>query len=161
MGTAFRHVSERRPTSPLVKPINDRVQHEFQEWARRAIPPCVMQDIDAWAIVTSDPRSSAPIALMECKRSYLAVDDWTPYDDDRRNYAALDALAAAAGIPMFVVYWTKGVTINDDTPLRVFVFEQIEPTYRFHRDVVMPAGVFAKRWPNPVDHPRARSVAAA
>jgi hypothetical protein len=73
-----------------------------------------------------------------------------PFDVDRPQYAALLALANAAGVPLYVVYFVKGRPITNDTPLAVFLFDAATPTYEYTREQ-MTAGEFAARYPHPID----------
>jgi hypothetical protein len=122
--------------------------NEFHVWQRRALSACVIQDLDAWAIVASD-FDYAPLALFELKRSHRSPLTWRPYPDDRRNYAALHALAERADIPFYVVYWQKGYEIDDDTMFSVFQFDQVVPEYH-GRMIYLPASDFARKFPYPL-----------
>jgi len=132
-----------------MKKVTRRLSNEFHEWQRRALPGCVIQDLDAWALVASDPRSFAPHALYELKRSFLPPDEWRPWPEDCRNYAALYELAQRAGIPLFGVYFQEGSPIEAETPFRVWSFSQVMPEYRMHAEV-MSAETFAARFPFPL-----------
>jgi hypothetical protein len=129
-----------------VKDVNRGLANEFHEWQRRALPGCVIQDIDAWAIVASDPETYAPLALFELKRSSLPPAQWKPYDADRNNYASLQSLASRAGIPFFGVYWQKGAPIEGETWLRVWIFSQVVPEYHGKYNLLR-AAEFARRFP--------------
>jgi hypothetical protein len=127
------------------KAINRYTSNEFHDWQRRALPSsCVIQDLDAWAVEVAN-EDYLPVALIELKRSFIDVETWRPFDADRPNYAALLALAIAAGIPLFVVYFRKGIEIEDDTPLAVFRLESVRPFSGFRK--VMTGAEFAARFP--------------
>ena len=135
-----------------MKPVNRYTSSEFHDWVRGALPSrLVIQDIDAWALPIADPNKGdfAPIALIELKRSYLTVEEWRPYRADLPNYSALLWLARAAGVPLYVVYFRKGVEIDDATLLHIFRLDGVEPNYYgAHR--VMTARDFAARFPDPL-----------
>lgn len=137
-----------------MKAINaESSTHEFQRWGRSALPSSlVIQDVDAWAIVASDPESFEPLALFELKRSRIAPADWRPFPADRRNYASLQRLAELAGIPFVGVYWQAGSPITPTTLFRVFDFTEVAPEYR-GRARLMRAGDFAARFPYPLGEP--------
>jgi hypothetical protein len=129
-----------------LKAVNRYTSNEFHDWQRRALPAgLVIQDIDAWAVAvaTSD---YAPVALIELKRSHISVEAWRPFAADRPNLAALLSLAAAARVPLFIVYFQKDRAIDDDTPLAVFLLEAATPSYRGFRKV-LSAREFAARFP--------------
>ena len=131
-----------------MKAVNRYTSNEFHDWQRRALPAgLVIQDLDAWAVSVSD-EESRPVALLELKRSSIDVEAWRPFEADRPNYAALLNLARAAGIPLFVVYFRKGVPIEDATPLHVFRLESADPLRGRRR--VLTAGEFAARFPLPI-----------
>jgi hypothetical protein len=132
-----------------MKPVNAALANEFHVWQRDALPRCVIQDLDAWAIVASDPESYEPAALFELKRSSAAPEAWRPYAADRANYASLDMLARRAGIPLFVVYWQKGRPIDDETLFRVTRFSDVVPEYH-GRAAIVSAQTFAERFPYPL-----------
>lgn len=132
-----------------LKAVNHSTSSEWHDFARaRLTRRFVIQDVDAWALAISDPRADyRPVALIELKRSFIAVDTWRPFAADRNNYAALLELARCAGVPFFVVYFEKGVPIVDETPLAVFRLEAAVPEYRAYRKV-MRGRDFAGRFPN-------------
>ena len=133
-----------------MKPINSHTSNEFHDWQRRVFNGrgLSFQDVDAWALSVSDAEHDfRPLALLELKRSFIAVDAWRPFPDDRPSYAGLLGLARAAGIPLFVVYFRKGVAIEDGTPLAVFRLEATHPGYRAYRKV-LAAREFAARFPD-------------
>lgn len=135
-----------------MKDVNRYTSNEFHDWQRVALPGLVIQDLDAWAIVASDPGTFAPLALFELKRSTIPAQAWSPFPDDRRNYASLQALADLAGIPFVGVYWQAGKPIGPSTLFRVFMFETVMPEYR-GRARLMRADVFADRFPFPFGEP--------
>lgn len=137
-----------------MKPVNaESSTHEFQRWGRSALPAnLVIQDLDAWAIVASDPTSFEPLALFELKRSHIPAPGWRPFPADRRNYASLQRLADRACIPFVGVYWQAGKPIEPATLFRVFEFETVVPEYR-GRARLMRADVFAERFPFPFGEP--------
>lgn len=127
--------------------------HEFQTWGRSALPASlVLQDVDAWAIVASDPHEFEPLALFELKRSTIPASEWRPFPADRRNYAAMRRLAERAGIPFYGVYWQAGAPITSSTVFRVFEFSTVVPVYD-GRAKLLSAGVFAERFPYPFGRP--------
>lgn len=130
-----------------MKAVNDHVQHEFQEWGRTALPrTVVIQDLDSWALSISDG-DYHPVALIELKRSFIAPHAWRPYAADRPNYASLLNLARAASVPLFVVYYTKGTPIVDETRFHVFRLDAATPEYHGRRKVIT-ARTFARMFPN-------------
>jgi hypothetical protein len=132
-----------------VKAVNRGLANEFHAWQRSALPGCVIQDIDAWAIIASDPDTYEPLALFELKRSFATPDQWSPYPEDRPNYASLATLASRAEIPFYVVYWQKGNPIEDETPFRVVMFTEVSPEYHGVAKI-MSAAEFAERFPYPI-----------
>jgi hypothetical protein len=141
------------------KAINHSTINEFHDFVRRAIPLAkgAVQDVDAWlALGDADDQlltvngagdGYRVAALLELKRSFIAVESWRPFDDDRPAYAALLSLARAAGVPLYVVYYRKGVAIEDETPLAVFRLESATPDLRGYRKVLTGAA-FAERFPD-------------
>jgi hypothetical protein len=125
---------------------------EFHEWTRTRFRGrgFVFQDVDLFA---SDARTGfRPAALVELKRSFIPVDEWRPFADDRPNYAALVELAKAVGLPVFVVYFVKGRPVVDASPLAVFRLDAALPEYELEREL-MSAGDFADRFPLPIIRP--------
>lgn len=156
-----------------MKPINDRVQHEFQEFGRRRLGAWIVQDLDAYGraegnlyfpdedthtLLVSDPSSFLPRCLIECKRSTAPAASWRPYVEDRRNYQALVEVARLCEIPLLVVYHVKGRRIDDDSYLAVFLLEQAIPAFRYERRV-MTADEFAVGFRNPTSLFRSARVA--
>lgn len=121
--------------------------NEFHVWQRDNLTGCVIQDIDAWAIVASDADTYEPAALLELKRSYYHPADWMPYEADRPNYASLHALAVRAGIPFFTVYFQKGVEISDLTIFRISRYTTVYPDWR-GRTTLITAQEFAATFPH-------------
>lgn len=137
-----------------MKPINSHTSNEFHAWQPRLYGRglCLV-DVDAWVVAVADARNDfRVVALLELKRSFIAVDAWRPFAEDRPSYAALLSLAGVAGVPLYVVYFRKGVAIEDETPLAVFLLESATPDYRGYRKV-MPAATFADRFPNLTGRP--------
>lgn len=133
-----------------MKPVNVSTGHEYQRWGRRALPSnLIVQDLDSWAILHSDAESHAPVVLIELKRSSIPVQEWEPFDADRRNYAALLDLANRAGIPLLVLYYVKGREIEDTTPLKVYHLTEAVPEYHGTRRI-MSAAAFAASFPYPL-----------
>src|SRR5262245_56890597 len=95
------------------KPINSHTSNEFHVWQPRLYDRgLAFCDVDAWAIALTDVADQyRPVALLELKRSTFEVERWRPFDDDRAQYASLLALARAAGVPLYVVYFRKGIAI--------------------------------------------------
>jgi hypothetical protein len=131
------------------KAINRATANEFHDFNLRCLygRGLTIQDVDAQAIVVNAQRDDfRVVALYELKRSSIDVHAWRPFDADRGTYAALLSLARAAGVPLFVIYYRKGIAIDDDTPLAVFRLDRAIPTYFGHRRV-LTGREFAARFP--------------
>lgn len=133
-----------------MKPVNVATVNEFHEWAYTALRAqgYMTLDVDAWSTLVTRKGTNEPAALYELKRSYIEAHHWRPYPDDRYQYAALDGLARAAGIPWYIVYFRKGEPIVDTTPLHVFRLDELEP-YGGYRTLIA-AVEFARRFPYPL-----------
>lgn len=133
-----------------MKAINHSTANEFHDWQARALYAhgFRMQDLDAWAIAVTEPASYAPVALVELKRSFILPSEWFPFAADRAAYASLLALAEAAAIPLFVVYFVKGEPIRDDSLFHVFEITAAIPEYHGRRRL-MRADAFAAAFPYP------------
>ena len=129
-----------------MKTVNRYTSNEFHDWQREHLPGIVIQDIDAWALVISEPTSYRPIALIELKRSTESPERWHPYANDRPNYASLVALARAAGIPLYIVYHQKNKAIEDDDLFHVFWLKGTRPDYHGRHRLVRAAD-FAHHFP--------------
>jgi hypothetical protein len=129
-----------------VKPVNSHTSNEFHVWQRQRLAGIVggLVDIDAWALICAD-QEDEPRALIELKRSHLAPLRWMPYADDRPSYEILCKFARRAQVPLLVVYFQKGVPIEDETPFRVLRMTRARPDYVYLSDTVMPAEEFATR----------------
>ena len=86
------------------------------------------------------------------KRRRETAEEWNPDNRDRRNYAALIALAEAARIPFYVVYYKKGKAIEDDDLFHVIHLTRAKPTYHGPRHAVIPSWLFAVRFPHVLDY---------
>ena len=126
------------------KAINSHTSNEFHRFQRRALR-MRLTDIDAWHCVCANGEESRPVALYELKRSFIAVEAWRPFADDWQAYAALLGLARRADVPLFVVYFRKGIEIEDDTPMAVFRLESVRPFSGYRK--VMTGAEFAVRFP--------------
>jgi hypothetical protein len=132
------------------KPINRYTSNEFHDWQFAALDPrFLIQDVDAWALLVTRRGDFLPVAMIELKRSFIPVDRWAPFDEDRGTYAGLLAFAKAAGVPLFVVYYVKGTPIVDETLFAVFRLDEALPEYVLEREV-MSAAAFADRYPLPI-----------
>lgn len=129
-----------------MKPINAHTTNEFHRFERRALRHR-LTDIDAFHYALTDEGNAfRPVALFELKRSFMSVEEWRPFDDDWRAYSTLLSIARCADVPLFVVYYRKGVEIEDDTPLAVFRLERVRPFFGYRK--VMLGAEFATRFPN-------------
>lgn len=130
------------------KPVNRRTASEFHEFVRREFPSrYVFESVDGWSLVMADGECT-PTALFKIKRSHQPAAEWKPYAADKFNYAAYFKLATLAGLPLFVVHYTYGA-IDDDTPLHLFQFERVLPSFVFSLDEVITAREFVDRFPYP------------
>jgi hypothetical protein len=130
-----------------VKAVNAATANEFHVWQRANLPgSIVMQDLDAWGIVASDASTAEPTALLELKRSSFEPERWRPFEEDRPNFVSMFELARRAEIPFYIVYFQKGVSIEDDTMLHVFLLTQVEPEYHGTRRL-LTAAEFKRRFP--------------
>lgn len=111
------------------KKINDRASSPYHEWQRANLgSDLVASDIDLFRF--QDGRISG---ILELKRSRIPLQDWTPYENDRNNYALLWALAERAGILFHAVYnYRREQPFLDDVRrLKIFRVDfEGEPFYR-------------------------------
>jgi hypothetical protein len=131
-----------------VKAINHAAQHEFQVWGRRNLGSrLVIQDVDAWTLCASDGRTREPFAIIELKRSHIDPAEWWPYAQDRPQYAAGLRLAERAGVPYAILYYRKGVEIDDETTFHLFRLTHAEPKFRGTRRL-LTAAEFRRGFPD-------------
>jgi hypothetical protein len=132
----------------VAKKINVGTNNEFQVWQREHLPAeLVIQDIDSHGMPLLISRGAdwSPWMLLELKRSSIAPARWTPFDEDRHNYAAMLALANRASIPFVILYYLKGTPIKPDSVFSVFHLRQAFPEYAYHSRELMPAAEFEHR----------------
>lgn len=135
-----------------MKQVNRYTSNEFHDWQRKNIANhFVLQDLDTWALVWSDSsKDYEPFALVELKRSSFEPRKWTPWKEDLPNYMALMKVAKKAKLPLWIIYFQKGVTISDNTPFRVFLVENVTSgsDWISYKDKIMTAKEFRDSYPN-------------
>ena len=123
------------------KEVNVSTANEFHIWQRANLPgSLIIQDLDNWVVAISDSkRNYEPRALIELKRSFSDVRQWSPYRADWPNYKALLTLSNRANLPFYTVYFKKGEPLKEVAWFRVLdVAEspQQEPWIHFERETL-------------------------
>ncbi len=102
---------------------NKRTAGGFHDWSRENLPrEFKKQDLDI--IVTSD--GIEPLYIVELKRSYIDLDEWTPWRDDLRNYVLQVQTASGIGAVPVIVYQNKEA-ITDDSRVTLFRIDDLSP----------------------------------
>lgn len=105
------------------KKVNDRASSSFHLWQRAHMGSRVVAtDLDLIRFCEGEVDT-----LYELKRSYLALDDWSPFRADRVNYLAGANLARMLGADYRVVYnvrYTKPEFYDDISQVKVYNMDQ-------------------------------------
>lgn len=101
------------------KDLNDRSSSSFHIWQRENMGNSVIAtDLDLMRI-----ENGRVDTIYELKRSYLPLETWRPFEDDRANYRAGLCLARRAGADYRIVYnvrQTKPEFFDDVSRLKIF-----------------------------------------
>ena len=109
-------------TVGTAKAVNKATSDWFHVWARANLPlEYVRVNLDG-LILNKDQR---PNILLETKRSFYSVDSWFPWEADSRNYYLQNLLAANSGLGFWTVYHKKGVKVNDETRITLFIISAV------------------------------------
>ena len=105
------------------KDINDASSSSFHIWQREHMGNSVIAtDIDLMRM-----ESGRVDTIYELKRSYLPLEKWKPFENDRANYRAGLFLAQRAGAEYRIVYnvrHTKPEFFDDVSRLKIFCLDQ-------------------------------------
>jgi hypothetical protein len=108
------------------KERNKRTAGGFHDWSRTNLPEDFKkQDLDI--VVTSD--GVHPRYVIELKRSYYHLDDWSPWRDDLRNYH-LQAQAASGNRALPLIVYQNKEPISDDSLSTLFKILDLSPGER-------------------------------
>jgi hypothetical protein len=100
------------------KEVNKSTSDWFHVWARANLPTeYVKANVDG--LVLTD--IGGPSVLLETKRSFVRPASWNPYPQDSRNYYLQNALSKKTGMAFWTVYHKKGITVEDNSEVSLFV----------------------------------------
>ncbi len=88
-------------TGAPLKAINDASSSAYHNWQRSALGRITVVDID---LVRIDAITREPMTIYELKRSYIAIDNWSPFRADYRNFDLLAKLAEMANVRFLISY---------------------------------------------------------
>lgn len=109
--------------APL-KAINDASSSAYHNWQRAALGRIVVTDID---LIRTDAGTGAFISLYELKRSYLSLEDWTPFTADYPNFNMISGFTDMAKVDFQIVYnvrHKKPRFFDDASRLSVFSYSR-------------------------------------
>ncbi len=129
------------------KAKNKRTAGGFHDWSRTNLPNSFKkQDFDI--VITSD--GVTPKYLIELKRSYIDIEEWTPFKDDLRNYVLQETSAKGADAIPLIAYQNKEAIV-DDSMMTLFKINNIDPNaggsdwYSTDRENSINAAEFKRR----------------
>ncbi len=103
------------------KAINDRSSSPYHEWQRTHMGSSVVAaDMDLIRL-----QRGKPTEILELKRSYIHLTNWTPYKEDYENFYLLSSLAKRSGLKFYIVYnrRIKDPYKDDISRLKLFAFD--------------------------------------
>lgn len=82
------------------KALNDASSSAYHNWQRANLGAITVSDIDLFRRRTE----LVPAEFIELKRSYIALEKWTPYRQDFPNFQLIHSVSQSCGIPMTIAY---------------------------------------------------------
>ena len=110
------------------KYLNDATSSSYHKWQRSALGNIRVSDIDLMRI----NQQGNPLEIIELKRSYYAIDRWSPFRDDYVNFNALLNLCTSCNIRMSIAYNVRHKTPLFDDPSTISIFHYVAVNEPLH-----------------------------
>jgi hypothetical protein len=126
--TTFEAMGLPVKSASTAKAINDRASSAYHAWQRANLGAIKVTDVD---LVRLDGQG-APIEILELKRSYIGLQQWSPYPADFTNFNLLADLADKAGARFTIVYNVRKTNpFHDDaSTLSLFSYAKASGPHR-------------------------------
>lgn len=83
------------------KYLNDSTSSAYHKWQRNSLGnKIIVTDMDLLRVNEQGDTTE----IIELKRSYKTVQDWSPYTDDFKNFDLLETISGKINIPFYIVY---------------------------------------------------------
>ncbi len=104
------------------KAINDAKSSAYHGWQRENLGSIVVADIDLFRL----GKNSIPIEIIELKRSYIPLSQWTPFRADYANFNLLSKLSIENTCFFLILYnlRTKNPWFDDPSSVTLFNYSE-------------------------------------
>lgn len=105
----------------FAKAINDKESSAYHKWQRASLGNITVSDID---LVRIDNRKM--VAILELKRSFKSLNDWSPYQADYPNFRLINNVCVRAGLGFVIAYnvrHTKPVFHDDPSQIKLYYYD--------------------------------------
>jgi len=105
------------------KAINDASSSAYHNWQRTNLGAIKVTDID---LLRVEPHRDMPHEIIELKRSYYALENWSPYPQDFTNFNLIAGLASVARVRFTIAYNVrqKSPWLDDASRLSLFSYSK-------------------------------------
>lgn len=102
---------------PCQKSVNDATSSAYHNWQRASLGSITVSDIDLFYLGRNREKS-----IIELKRSYIPLENWSPYRDDFPNFMLLSNLCSSGGYDFLISYNVRHKSPFRDDPSIIKLF---------------------------------------
>ena len=105
----------------FAKAINDRESSAYHNWQRASLGRITVSDIDLVRVAERNMTT-----ILELKRSFKSLNEWSPYPADFPNFRLINNLCVSARLHFMIAYnvrHTKPTFFDDPSQIKLFYYD--------------------------------------
>jgi hypothetical protein len=105
----------------FAKAINSQKSSAYHDWQRASLGRIIVSDIDLVRV-----QGGNMMTILELKRAFQSLDDWSPYPDDFPNFRLINNLCVSARLNFMIAYnvrHTQPTFFDDPSQIKLFWYD--------------------------------------